>query len=48
MGDDASSLAFGMIAVLIGGKSKFGLDGVGVLAPARVVGKDGSNGAGRL
>lgn len=48
IGDDASSLLPGMIAVLIGGKSKFGLLDMGVCAPVRDGGSEGSKGAGRL
>lgn len=48
IGDDASSLWFGMIAVFIGGKSKLGLVAMGVCAPFRACGNEGSRGAGRL
>lgn len=49
IGDDASSLVLGMIAVLIGGRSKVGLVvEIGVCAPFRFCGTEGSNGAGRL
>lgn len=48
IGDDGSSLVVpGMIAVLIGGKSKLGRD-IGVWAPVRFDGTEGSKGAGRL
>lgn len=47
-GDEASNLLLGMIAVLIGGKSKLGLVDDGVCTPVRVGGNDGSKGAGRL
>lgn len=48
IGDDASSLPPGIVAVLIGGKSKFGLLDIEVCAPFCVGGSVGSKGAGRL